>query len=309
MKKLGFSGYALTCATFAMLAGCGALRQAQGDMAPVGAPGAMSQSQSLALPAAHGRDLLYVSADTATNIYTYPRGKLVSQIGGSTGVVCSNAAGHVFLSQVNVDVIDEFQHGRSTPIAELSEPFGNPQSCSADRVSGNLAVVSQQGAAIYRPGKRHRWHLPKLYMLGQNLFSCGYDASGDLFIDGKTQTNTIIFAELPKDGSKFKNITLDHNLTIPGTVQWDGQYLAVGDQENTLIHRFSIQGSKGTQIGSVVLSGPSSVTQFWVQDSIVIGADTYNSQVGFWNYPDGGSEIMSLNVSSPLGATVSAVRK
>ncbi|MGC1380274.1 MAG: hypothetical protein WA814_04540 [Candidatus Baltobacteraceae bacterium] len=287
----------------ALLAGCG------GSQPPIGAPGAMAQSRSLVLPAQHGRDLLYVSADTATNIYTYPRGKLFSELGGSTGVVCSNAAGHVFLSQVNVDVVDEYQHGRSTPIAELSDPFGNPESCSADGSSGNLALVSQQGAAIYRPGKRHRWHLPKLYMLGQNLFSCGYDASGDLFIDGKTQNNGIIFAELPKGGSKFKNITLDHELTIPGTVQWDGQYLAVGDQENTLIHRFSIQGSKGTQIGFVVLSGPSSVTQFWVQDSIVIGADTFNSQVGFWKYPDGGSEIMSLKVSSPLGATVSAVRK
>jgi hypothetical protein len=269
----------------------------------------LQQSQALVLPAALGRDLLYVSTDAATNIYAYPRGKLVSELGGSTGVICSNAAGHVFLSQVNVDVIDEFQHGRSSPIAELSEPFGDPQSCSADPTSGNLALVSQQGAAIYRPGKHHRWHLPKLYMLGQNLFSCGYDASGDLFIDGKTQNNTIIFAELPKDGSKFKNVTLDHKLTIPGTVQWDGQYLAVGDQENTLIHRFSIQGSEGTQIGSVMLSGPSSVPQFWIQDSIVIGADPYNSQVGFWKYPDGGSEIMSRKVFQPLGATVSTVRK
>jgi hypothetical protein len=286
-----------------LLAGCG------GSQPPVGAPGAISQSQSLVLPAAHGRDLLYVSTDATTNIYTYPRGKLVSDLGGSTGVVCSNAAGHVFLSQVNVDVIDEFQHGRSTPISELSVPLGNPGSCSTDRASGNLALVSQGGAAIYRPGKRHRWHLPKLYMLGQNLFSCGYDASGDLFIDGKTKTNGIIFAELPKGGSKFKNITLDHKLTIPGTVQWDGQDLAVGDQENTLIHRFSIQGSKGTQIGSVMLSGPSYVAQFWVQDSLVIGADTFNSQVEFWKYPDGGSEIMSLKVSSPLGTTVSAVRK
>jgi hypothetical protein len=294
----------------AMFTGCGAPPQAQDDMQPpIGAPGAMSQSRSLVLPAAHGRDLLYVSAVGATNIYTYPRRRLVSGLGGSTGVICSDAAGHVFLSQVNVDLIDEFQHGRSTPIAELSEPFGNPESCSADRASGNLALVSLQGVAIYRPDKRHRWHLPKLYMPGQNLFSGGYDASGDLFIDGETQKDRIIFAELPKGGSTFKNINLDHKLAIPGTVQWDGQYLAVGDQENTLIRRFSIQGSKGTQIGSVMLSGPSSVTQFWLQDSIVIAADEFDSQVGFWKYPDGGSEIMSLKVSEPLGATVSAVRK
>jgi len=302
MRTFTFNRHAVSISiAAAMLAACG------GSQPPIGAPGAMSQSQSLVFPAAHGRDLLYVSSDTTTNIYTYPHGKRVSSIGGGTGVVCSNGAGDVFLSQVNVDVIDEFQHGRSTPIAQLSDPFNSPESCSADRTSGKLALVSSagEGVAIFRPGKLHHWHLPKLYMLRENLFSCGYDASGDLFIDGETQDNKIIFAELPKGGLKFENIALNYNLTTPGTVQWDGQYLAVGDQGNTLIHRFSIQGSTGTQIGSVTLSGPISVTQFWIHGSIVIGVDRFYSQVGFWKYPNGGSEIKALKMAYPLGATVS----
>ena len=106
--------HALTrCIAAAMLAGCG------GSQPVTGAPGAMPQQRSLVLPSLHRRDLLYVSADLATNVYTYPHGKLVSSLGGSTGVICSNAAGDVFLSQVNVDVIDEFRHGRSTPIAQI----------------------------------------------------------------------------------------------------------------------------------------------------------------------------------------------
>jgi hypothetical protein len=288
------------CAVAAMLTGCGE------SQPPIGAPGAMAQSRSLVIPAAHGRDLLYVSAVLATNVYAYPHRKLVSRLGGSTGIICSNAAGDVFLSQVNVDVIDEFQHGRSTPIAQLSDPFSSPQSCSTDRTSGKLALVSSagEGVAIFRPGKLHHWHLPKLYALGQNLVSCGYDASGDLFIDSDTQDNGTIY-ELPKGGSKFENIALDYNLATPGTIQWDGQYLAVGDQGNTLIHRFSIQGSQGTQIGSVTLSGQPSLTQFWIEDSIVIGADESTSEVPFWKYPEGGSEIKALKMNEPLGATVS----
>jgi hypothetical protein len=298
----GFNRYALTsCIATAAFAGCGGARS------PIGAPGAMPQSRPVLVATVHGRDLLYVSSDLATNVYTYPRGKLVSALGGSTGVICSNAAGDVFLSQVNVDVIDEFQHGRSTPLAQLSEPFSSPHSCSADRTSGKLAVVSSagEGVAVFRPRKRHHWHLPRLYPLPEYLFSCGYDASGDLFIDGRTQSNQIVLAELAKGTSEFKSITLDYDLTTVGTVQWDGQYLAVGDEDNTLIRRFSIQDFNGTQVGSLTLSGPSSLAQFWIEGSIVIGADWSDSQVGFWNYPDGGSEMKDLDMSEPLGATVS----
>jgi hypothetical protein len=285
----------------ALLAACGESRLS------ISAPSAMPQSRAVFRASTHRRDLLYVSSIGQTNVYTYPRGRLVSALGGSTGVICSNAAGDVFLSQVNVDVIDEFQHGRSTPIAEISEPFSSPQSCSTDRISGDFAVVSSanEGVAVFRPAMRHHWHLPRLYPLSDYLFSCSYDASGDLFVDGRTQNNQIFLAEMAKGKSTFKNITLDHNLTTFGTVQWDGQYLAVGDEGNTLIRRFSIQGFKGTQVGSLTLSGPSSLKQFWIEGSIVIGSDWYHSQVDFWNYPDGGSEMKQLSMSQPLGATVS----
>jgi hypothetical protein len=299
MESFGLGSYAIRGGVaLALLAGC------VGSSPPIGAPGATAQRSPVLTATVHRRDLLYVSSDGATNVYTYPDGKLVSALGGSTGVICSNAAGDVFLSQVNVDVVDEFQHGRSTPIAQLS--FAG-QSCSADRTSGELAVASSagEGVGIFRPAQRHHWHLPRLYPLPGYLFSCAYDASGDLFVDGRTQSDQIFLTELAKGRSKFKNVTLDYSLSTLGTVQWDGEYLAVGDEGNTLIRRFSIQGFKGTQVGSLTLSGPSSLAQFWIEGSIVIGADWSDSEVGFWNYPDGGSKIKALNVTQPLGATVS----
>jgi hypothetical protein len=296
--------FALMIGAGALFAGCG------GSQPPIGAPGAMPDGRPVLLRALHRRDLLYVSSVIATNIYTYPRGKLVSALGGSTGVICSNTAGDVFLSQVNVDGIYEFPHGRSTPIAKLSVGFSSPQSCSVDPTSGKLAVVSSagEGVAIFRPVRRHHWRMPRLYKLPEYLFSCGYDASGDLFVDGRTQYNHIFLAELAEGKSKFKNIALNYNLTTVGTVQWDGQYLAVGDEGNSVIRRFSIQGFSGTQVGSLTLSGPSSLEQFWIEGSIVIGADWSDSQVDFWNYPDGGSEIKELSMSEPLGATVSGAK-
>lgn len=288
-------------ATAALLASCGTAQL------PVGPSGAMFPSRSAVTPALQGRDLLYVAADTVTNVFTYPGGKLVSALGGTTGVICSNTQGDVFLSEQNGNFIDEFQHGRATLIAQLSNPFADSQSCSVDPASGSLALVSSagEGVAIFRPGKRHHWHLPRLYAQGGYLYSCGYDAHGNLFIDGKTQYNQMIFAELPKGGAAFINIALDQAFTTAGTVQWDGQYLAVGDQENTLIRRFSIEGSSGTQIGTVTLSGPNVITQCWIQDAIVTGAEQSNSKVQFWPYPTGGSAIRTITTTYPLGVTVS----
>lgn len=289
-------------AAVAFLAGCSGL------LFGPGAPVATTQSHSYVSPDAQGRDLLYVSGYFSSNVYTYPRGKLIAGLAGGTAGECSNAAGDVFMTVPNANVIDEFAHGRSTPIAQLSDPFGSPIRCSVDPTSGKLAVVSTYGVAVYRPGPRHSWRLPKLYNPGQNLTSCGYDATGNLFVDGETGSSVIIFAELPKGASKFENIMLDQKLTVPGDIQWDGQYLAVGDQSNTLIRRFSIQGSQGTQIGSVTLSGTKGIAQYWIQDTTLIGPDEFNAQIDFWNYPDGGSTIKTIEMRLPAGATVSVTR-
>src|SRR5579875_3188909 len=149
----------------ALLAACGE------SQPPFGAAGSMPQRSQILTATAHRRDLLYVSSNVATNVYTYPHGKLISALGGTTGLICSNAAGDVFLSPVNVDVVDQFQHGRSTPIAEIS--FSG-QSCSTDRTSGKLTIASFGGGSvgIFRPAKRHHWHLPRLYSLPGYLVSC-----------------------------------------------------------------------------------------------------------------------------------------
>jgi hypothetical protein len=85
MKSLDFGRCALTgCVAAAMLAGCGALRQAQDDMQPpIGAPGEVRQTSAFAthadrgtswmLPEAAHDDLLYTAnanADTVS-VYSY----------------------------------------------------------------------------------------------------------------------------------------------------------------------------------------------------------------------------------------------
>jgi hypothetical protein len=295
----------------AALTSCGGLQSASGgsnfDPAVRGA--------SWMLPEAHGRDLLYLSGKYGGNVsvYTFPGGELAGglSLGGGTWGLCSNKGGDVFITSQYA--IYEYPHGRATAVATLTDPLGSPNGCSVDPTTGNLAVISDYGVAIFRPGRHHHWHLPRMFYMSPTVAFGGYDGSGNLFVDGEdlTGSNTVFFLELPKGGVGFESVTLKPGISGPGNIEWDGQYLAVGDEYNLTIHRYAISGSEGEQVGQLSLNGPQEVGQFWIQDGILIGpaflSDKY--YVGLWQYPGGGASQGTLAQSDSWGATVSAVRK
>jgi hypothetical protein len=175
-----------------------------------------------------------------------------------------------------------------------------------DAVTGDLAVISATGAAIYRPAPHHEWHLPHLFFLSQGVAYGGYDGNGNLFLDGKHTVSSPFFFELRKSGSRFQSVTLNQGVTDPGNIEWDGTYLAIGDNKNLLIHRFAFNGTHGTQIGSLTLTGPTEIFQFWIQGNVFIGpafTDTY--YVGLWAYPHGGIRTKIVDRLQAYGATVS----
>ena len=294
----------------ALLAGCSALRQAQSDTLPP--KGAMSQNGAVE-PSAQGRDLLYVAGvgySGSTNIYTYPKGRLLSSVAAISSTMCSNAAGDVFLTESYG--VAEYPHGASTQIAFINPPFGSARGCSIDPITGNLAIVAQTenvfGVAIYRPEHDHRWHAPRVYNFTEPQEACSYDSAGNLFVAGFTSSRGLSLVELPKGKSAFETITLDTQVTPQGNIQWDGRFLAIGDFGDTVIHRFAIKGT-GTQIGSLTLLRAKYIRQFWIQGGTLIGPDTYNRGVGFWRYPQGGAPLKRLSASGGSGVTVSLARR
>src|ERR1700761_7014239 len=53
----------------------------------------------------------------------------------------------------------------------------------------------------------------------------GYDNKGNLFVEVGPNV-----CELPAGGSALIDVTLDHSLGFPGSIMWDGKYLALTDQ-------------------------------------------------------------------------------
>jgi hypothetical protein len=134
----------------------------------------------------------------------------------------------------------------------------------------------------------------------------GYDDQGNLFFDGLT-TNYGGFAlvELPKGSSKFQIVTTSNTVKFPGSVQWDGKYLAVTDQgaANTM-YRYVVSGKKATLKGTVSLSGSGDCAQTWIATGVVFCADAGGEGAEVFRYPTGGSAIAVFTGSFdvPLGA-------
>ncbi len=284
-----------------LLSGCGAADPSAG-VAPAGA--------SWMHPEAQGRDLLYVaSIPYDVDVYTYPQGKMVGALSGFMGPrgLCSNAGGDVFVTET-YDV-KEFAHGGDAPIATLSDPYGTPQGCSVDPASGKLAVVTSTVVAVYRAESRRRWHLERGHPIGASLAYCAYDTSGDLFVNGRRGTGESVVLELPKGATEFETLSLQHGIAQPGNLEWSAGVLAIEDESDEVIYRFTIRKGNAALEGVTYLKDVKDVTQFWIQDGTLIGPDFARSLLDFWSYPRGGKPARTIAVSDPNGVTVSLARK
>lgn len=280
-------------------------------------------------PSAQHQDLLYISdaANSTVDVYTYPKGKLIGALSGFSipEGLCADARGNVWITSQDQYEILEYAHGGTTPIATITQQDQLLDGCSVDPSTGALAVdslcqinagfecVASGSVFVYTNIKK-----PPTQYTDSNIeyvYFCGYDSNGNLFIDGnQTANGPFELAELPKASNTFTNITLDRIIYYPGGVQWDGKYIAVGDQMagdefTSSVHQIAVKGSTGTVVGTTKLEGSDDVVQFWLQGSRVVAPDyekTGASDVRLFKYPDGGVPIRVITgLLEPLGATVS----
>jgi hypothetical protein len=298
--------FAAFAAVAVLISGCGS------GVVQTGSASVHSYARSWIAPQAKSGALLYLS-DVASNdvaVYSYPKGELV---GSLTGLgrprgECADDSGNVWISDEGTASMIEYAHGNSDPIKALSTQ-GKPGGCSVNPLNGDLAVAGGRNGtvvSIFHHGKR--WRDATTYSIAsmKTGYFCAYDASGNLFVDGKSKSGAFALAVLPRKAAALQNVTVDQSISAPGNVQWDSKYLAVGDAgvAPTVVYQFSISGSTATLIGSTPLDGTTSVRQFWIDGKRLIGPD-YDAPVGFWNYPAGGSPTKTLSKVHGYGAAVS----
>jgi DNA-binding beta-propeller fold protein YncE len=313
--------FAIGAITVALI-GCGSqLPLGQSVSTQNAAPAMHAQRGSWMSPDAKESDLLYVSDLTTgdVDVFSYPRGKKKGQLTGFSAPhgACVDAKGNVFITSEGSSQIFEYAHAGTKPIATLSDPGYTPSDCAVDPVTGDLAVANllplgsgSGNVAVYKRAKGK----PKLYTASSGLFmyySCSFDGSGNLFVDGSNMNgNQFEMAELPKGAATLVGVTLNQPISLPGGVQWDGKYLAVGDQVcincASTIYEFSMSGSTGSKAGETNLTDSCDVIRFWLQGKRVIAPNDCSSNVMYFKYPAGGDSTKTISgVSQPVGVTVS----
>jgi hypothetical protein len=291
------------------------------------------------LPEAKKSDLLYISDLIAqvVDIYTYGHGyKLVGELTGffNPEGLCVDKTGNVYVTNDTsrgVYQITEYAHGSTSPIRTINDPDGRANGCSVDPTTGNLAVADFWGpseiignVAVYQKATG----TPTSYS-NSNIFYdyyCAYDDKGNLFVDGETEGSVFGLGELAKGGNSLNFINIDQTIYLPGGVQWDGKYLAVGDQVavkhnfTSTIYQFSINGSQATTVNTMVLTDSSQVAQFWIPrihdgakreyGDRLIAPNQDGKDTLFYDYPSGSDPYATISgETDPIGATLSLAKK
>jgi hypothetical protein len=266
------------------------------------------------VPDRHGRkrfEYVINFYGTYATIFDYPKSdQQIGTINNVGGQGCTNVlygyGKKTFWIVAGEDQITEYQVPQ-TPIKTLSLSNGQPSSCAMD-TSGDLAVgnLSNGDIIIFKDasGSGTVMSTP----LAREFFD-GYDPQGNLFFDGFTASYSFQLDELPAGSTKIKTITTSNRVDFPGSVQWDGTYLAVTDQGTEEIYQYTVSGTTATLKGKLSLSGSSDCAQTWIVRTLVYCGDAGNNDGEVFDYPAGGSPVAVLtgNFDEPLG--VVAARK
>jgi hypothetical protein len=298
-----------------------------------------SSSGSWMDPTAKAENLIYVSTfpyqgKSVVEVYSWAKREYVGMLTDAVNprFLCSDKAGNVFVTDYDTSQIFEYAHGGTSPIAILKDEGHSPRACGSDGVTGDLAVVDADDIAIYRNASGDPTRYTDVHFAKYRF--CGYDDKGNLLVDGtkpsEHEVQHFILAELPKGGKSLTEISLEPLNFIPnepGSVQWDGKYMAVGDAWNNTANQFKITGSTGSHQGTAHLDlGEGLVQQFWIPKfgngtrnpqasqivaaQFLVGSRHDPGDIGFWDYPNGGvPKHLLVSPDHPDGITVSILRK
>jgi|HubBroStandDraft_2_1064218.scaffolds.fasta_scaffold00266_17 hypothetical protein len=299
----------ICCTTFfAILAGC------YGSHATPAA-GALGASPSWTRVATSQGPFIYGAANSSVNIFTYAG----QQVGSLTGFqaasgICSDNSGDIYVLDSERDLIYEYLSGGTLPVDVLDDRYQTPSGCAVDSTTGNLAVVNLLAAGrtatpdvvVFPSGS---YQTPIAYT-APNIVSysfCAYDPAGNLYVDGIGAKRELELAVLRSGSSQFVPVPLsgvNNHHHKPAAVQWDGQYLAIGDRGSDDIYRVAVSGSYGTIVQTVPIRG-------WYHHDVV-GFDIVSNKLLFplsnkllfFKYPAGGRRITGFFGSVGSAITV-----
>jgi hypothetical protein len=312
-----FGHRVLSICTVVAIAGCAA------SPPPLVTPATMSNRP------ASSQDLLYAvaSAGNAIYVFSYPAGKLVKSIRPPKGTIalqglCSDTAGDVYLMALVAEsgsgeegMLYEYKRGAGTPEKTIKLEGVRPFGCAVDPKTGDLAYstaslgVTAGYVDIQPPDGSGKIYYD--YNIA-NYYYCGFDGSGNLFVDGQGDGTQMYLAEIKKDSSGYPtNLALSKSISLSGMgqIQWDGTDITLEDLTAGAIYRLKIDGTKANIVGTTRLGKWYDATLSWIDGArVLVPTGEQQTQIGAWNYPKGGKAVQKIVApDSILSVMLSAV--
>jgi hypothetical protein len=266
--------------------------------------------------AAKSKSYEYIFNDyqSYASIFDYPKSsKMIGQINGAGGQGCTNVlygyGKKIFWNAGRTNnVMTEYQvPGKQIKTLPIDYDYTSSCAMNAD---GDLAVGVLLGNSYGAGGQEVIFTKAtgqgKVYNTPlHKAFFAGYDTKGNLFADGENQSYEFQFVELPK-GKKAVTITTSNAPQFPGSVQWDGKYVTVFDQDTSELYQYTISGTNATLKNTITFSGVGDCAQTWIVPGLLYCADAFNDDGLVFKYPAGGSPVATFtgNFDEPLGVTV-----
>ncbi|HEY1681461.1 MAG TPA: hypothetical protein VGF98_07500 [Candidatus Tumulicola sp.] len=252
------------------------------------------------------------------SIFNYPKNtSMIGQINGAGGQGCTNVLSgygkNIFWNAGRTgNVMTEYQVP-DKQIETLPIDYAFTSSCAMN-TKGDLAVgilisdsygnAGQQVIFKKAKGRGKVYQTPLA-----RAFFAGYDPKGNLFADGFDQSYYTRLVELPqRTKKKAVTITTSNSIGFPGSVQWDGTYLTVFDQDTQALYQYTLSGTTATLKNTVQLVGASDCAQTWIVPRLLYCADAGTDGGEVFNYPAGGSPVATFSgdFDTPLGVTAAA---
>jgi hypothetical protein len=276
--------------------------------------------------------LLFVSDDGTNDvlIFTMPAMALKGTLTGFSEPqgMCSDASGNIWITNTSTSQV--FQYSRTGQLLKtLSDADYFPVGCAVNRSNGDLAVtnivnVSDEpgNVMIYKGGTGSGSPLTNSNQY--EYFFPTYDASGNLWVDGFSNSFEYILSVCPASGDSCNTASLSGGtLYFPGGLNWDrvGGNLILGDQEcqeeaASCQYTATTSGSSATITGSTDLKNYDGTNCDVDQGTLApfskyfagpcITEGTSVSTANRWPFPGGGSSTShSTSVSEPIGSAIS----
>jgi hypothetical protein len=283
------------------------------------------------------RPLLYTSNYVFSDVivYAFDGGRTGKAVGELTGFMtpygeCSDSVGDVWIVDFTAEEAFEYAHGATTPTKTLSTG-GESIGCSVDPTTGNLAVTNFAGPGSVGYGSvavfADASGSPTDYTVADTDFwPAGYDNKGNLFVTGENEdTFANQLYELPSGGTSLEAITESgFSVSFPAADEWDGKYLAVGDQlyegmSEAGVYRVTVASGTATEVSETEYTDDcDEAYNDVVQPAIHAGKfvagnmdchTTSVDRIDYWNYANGGNPIRYIDgadyKNASFGQTVS----